>query len=114
RGAPCSLTICCRSADTPRCLAVSPTRRSSDLLLWHAEMGRALPDVWTGRRQRGVQLHDLEDAVRQWTGPYGQRAWFRQISPDVRSEEHTSELQSRFELVCRLLLEKKHKTKLIG
>src|SRR5437868_10620718 len=25
----------------------------------------------------------------------------------VRSEEHTSELQSRFELVCRLLLEKK-------
>src|SRR5699024_12844022 len=26
---------------------------------------------------------------------------------EVRSEEHTSELQSRFELVCRLLLEKK-------
>src|SRR5699024_5600794 len=29
----------------------------------------------------------------------------------VRSEEHTSELQSRFELVCRLLLEKKKKQK---
>src|SRR5699024_12303791 len=28
---------------------------------------------------------------------------------DVRSEEHTSELQSRFDLVCRLLLEKKKK-----
>src|SRR5699024_12639287 len=27
--------------------------------------------------------------------------------PDRRSEEHTSELQSRFDLVCRLLLEKK-------
>src|SRR5699024_12043733 len=27
----------------------------------------------------------------------------------VRSEEHTSELQSRFDLVCRLLLEKKKK-----
>ena len=26
-----------------------------------------------------------------------------------RSEEHTSELQSRFDLVCRLLLEKKNK-----
>src|SRR5438067_9238629 len=26
---------------------------------------------------------------------------------NVRSEEHTSELQSRFDLVCRLLLEKK-------
>src|SRR5699024_11294863 len=27
--------------------------------------------------------------------------------PPIRSEEHTSELQSRFDLVCRLLLEKK-------
>src|SRR5438105_5950734 len=32
--------------------------------------------------------------------------------PDgIRSEEHTSELQSRVDLVCRLLLEKKKKTK---
>src|SRR2546428_8799660 len=30
--------------------------------------------------------------------------------PDVRSEEHTSELQSRSDLVCRLLLEKKKKS----
>src|SRR5689334_23847488 len=30
---------------------------------------------------------------------------------DVRSEEHTSELQSQFHLVCRLLLEKKKKKK---
>src|SRR5699024_11715503 len=29
----------------------------------------------------------------------------------VRSEEHTSELQSRFDLVCRLLLEKKNEQK---
>src|SRR5206468_6405290 len=29
---------------------------------------------------------------------------------EVRSEEHTSELQSRSDLVCRLLLEKKNKT----
>src|SRR5699024_12845503 len=32
---------------------------------------------------------------------------------ESRSEEHTSELQSRFELVCRLLLEKKNKTILV-
>src|SRR5699024_11593081 len=32
---------------------------------------------------------------------------------DIRSEEHTSELQSRFELVCRLLLEKKKIKKLL-
>src|SRR5699024_9145755 len=31
--------------------------------------------------------------------------------PRRRSEEHTSELQSRFDLVCRLLLEKKKKKK---
>src|SRR5699024_3120195 len=31
----------------------------------------------------------------------------------LRSEEHTSELQSRFDLVCRLLLEKKKKHKII-
>src|SRR5207249_11699931 len=30
-----------------------------------------------------------------------------QVVDGVRSEEHTSELQSRFDLVCRLLLEKK-------
>src|SRR2546430_13701104 len=32
---------------------------------------------------------------------------------DLRSEEHTSELQSQSNLVCRLLLEKKKKTKLV-
>src|SRR2546428_6850402 len=32
---------------------------------------------------------------------------FSPISASVRSEEHTSELQSRSDLVCRLLLEKK-------
>src|SRR5438105_8781649 len=32
-------------------------------------------------------------------------------SPRARSEEHTSELQSRVDLVCRLLLEKKKKKK---
>src|SRR5690554_7317947 len=34
-----------------------------------------------------------------------------QVSPAARSEEHTSELQSRPHLVCRLLLEKKKKKK---
>src|SRR5699024_12708924 len=30
------------------------------------------------------------------------------LGDEMRSEEHTSELQSRFDLVCRLLLEKKN------
>src|SRR5699024_11253164 len=35
-----------------------------------------------------------------------------QLRTDWRSEEHTSELQSRFDLVCRLLLEKKKTQKI--
>jgi hypothetical protein len=48
-------------------------------LLWHAELGRSLPDVWTGERQRGVQLHLLRDAVTTWGDRYGQRAWVRRL-----------------------------------
>src|SRR5438067_6852667 len=47
-------------------------------------------------------------------GPPGARffPWAEKVARQVglrRSEEHTSELQSRFDLVCRLLLEKKKK-----
>src|SRR5699024_11457925 len=34
---------------------------------------------------------------------------FKASIDEVRSEEHTSELQSRFDIVCRLLLEKKNR-----
>src|SRR2546422_9556614 len=41
----------------------------------------------------------------------GERPWGHSVHPDAeRSEEHTSELQSRLHLVCRLLLEKKKRT----
>src|SRR2546430_7809195 len=42
------------------------------------------------------------------SGTSGSAAW-RTGSPPKRSEEHTSELQSQSNLVCRLLLEKKKK-----
>jgi hypothetical protein len=48
-------------------------------LLWHAELGKSLPDAWTGDHHRGVQLHDLRDAVLTWRRRYGQRAWLRQL-----------------------------------
>ena len=48
-------------------------------LLWHAELGKSLPDAWTGDHHRGVQLHDLRDAVLAWRRRYGQRAWLRQL-----------------------------------
>ena len=48
-------------------------------LMWHAELGRSLEDLWSGTRQRGVQLHDLRAAVGIWTGRYHQHAWLRQL-----------------------------------
>jgi hypothetical protein len=52
-------------------------------LMWHAELGRSLPDLWSGDRHRGVQLHDLRDAALVWATRYGQRAWLRQLDPVV-------------------------------
>jgi hypothetical protein len=55
-------------------------------LMWHAELGQALVDVWTGDHHRGVQLHDLRAAVRQWSGRYRQRVWLRQLQAEVTPE----------------------------
>jgi hypothetical protein len=52
-------------------------------LLWHAELGRSLPDVWTGKRQRGVQLHLLGEAVSTWNERYRQKAWLRQLEGPI-------------------------------
>ena len=57
-------------------------------LMWHAELGRSLRDHWTGEHHRGVQLHDLAEAVTTWQVRYGQRAWLRQLEPSAgRAEE---------------------------
>jgi hypothetical protein len=61
-------------------------------LLWHAELGRSLPDVWTGERQRGVQLHLLSDAARTWHDRYGQRAWVRALEGGTVGREHEDRL----------------------
>ena len=68
-------------------------------LLWHAELGRSLPDVWTGQRQRGVQLHLLRDAVTTWEQRYGQRAWVRQLHGEVerRHEDRLMEVIDRYD-----------------
>src|SRR2546425_5638536 len=48
-----------------------------------------------------------ETELRHAVGEYDEGQW-DQVHKDVRSEEHTSELQSLAYLVCRLLLEKKN------
>jgi hypothetical protein len=68
-------------------------------LLWHAELGRSLPDVWSGKHQRGVQLHMLVDAVRTWDERYGQRAWMRALEAQVERhhEDRLMEVIDRFD-----------------
>ena len=61
-------------------------------LLWHAELGKSLPDAWTGERQRGVQLHKLADAVRTWDEKYDQRAWVRHLEGGEITREHEDRL----------------------
>jgi len=68
-------------------------------LLWHAEMGRSLVDVWTGEHQRGVQLHKLDEAVTTWNERYGQLAWVRHLEGTLerKHEDRLMEVIERFD-----------------
>src|SRR5437868_12713371 len=77
-------------------LASFPTRRSSDLPASSADRDSRDPAARPAHRSN--RPIDPAAGIRILS------AW----NPTCRSEEHTSELQSRFELVCRLLLEKKN------
>jgi len=63
-------------------------------LMWHAELGKSLPDLWSGDRHRGVQLHDLREAVLVWATRYGQRAWVRQLDHAVTPEMEDAVLRA--------------------
>ncbi|BBX15246.1 guanylate cyclase [Mycolicibacterium duvalii] len=56
-------------------------------LIWHAELGDKLLDLWTGTHHRGVQLNDLREAVQRWTHSYDQRCWLRQLTPHVTRDQ---------------------------
>src|SRR5438270_8368600 len=78
----------------------SPTRRSSDLTGW--ERGGAGRAAKPGQARGGHS----EAGGRSRPGTHPPRAL--SCTPGRRSEEHTSELQSQSNIVCRLLLEKKN------
>src|SRR5438105_12886527 len=72
-----------------------PTRRSSDLFLPGSRENDWLWDVEQAAANAHARSSSAElERIRAHGG--------------MRSEEHTSELQSRVDLVCRLLLEKKN------
>src|SRR5690625_5374323 len=86
-------TFSYNSSPPPRPMLPFPTRRSSDLTMKTASV--SINNV-TDTIGEGLELAANSTAAG---------------AQDVRSEEHTSELQSRGHLVCRLLLEKKKKQK---
>src|SRR3712207_8047605 len=71
-------------------------------------VGQAREEVGRNRRAAGGGARGLLRRLLSCTGLGGRRGDVRRVASRVRrSEEHTSELQSRQYLVCRLLLEKK-------
>src|SRR5690606_40372815 len=104
---PLLLALCSSSYPRSSALLAFPTRRSSALDLGH--QGRVImvagnPAIGSG---------DATDGPDETVIGLG-RGVLRDIAGGQyqidRSEEHTSELQSRENLVCRLLLEKKNKS----
>src|SRR2546430_5013562 len=57
--------------------------------------------------QDDVRISDAQAVLSQLVESYGVSGAEGPVRETVRSEEHTSELQSQSNLVCRLLLEKK-------
>src|SRR3712207_8940316 len=88
--------------------------RSYDLVsVWVIEILRGVEHI---ARENGMSVVVTESGDRHSPGPewidgvlQRRPAGVVLVFSDLRSEEHTSELQSRQYLVCRLLLEKKKK-----
>src|SRR5699024_12602329 len=107
---PLSLILCFHFLSFPRSsaplhLCSFPTRRSSDLSAVVNGPYVCGSSISARLARRAASFGS--DTVARRVGPYRSV----KLSPPLisRSEEHTSELQSRFDLVCRLLLEKKKK-----
>src|SRR5690606_39713370 len=110
-----SLRPRCCSSSSPllRALRSSPTRRSSDL-------GHINPAVTVGILVSGASSYapgipvtfanTIAYFVGEFVGAFLGAVLTWLAYREHRSEEHTSELQSRENLVCRLLLEKKKKS----
>src|SRR5688572_32232580 len=108
-----TLSRCMHAEDRP-----SGVRSEQDHVLAIPRAASARGSVRQRARETAIDIQSLQNAVREETnglavrGPEGKQ---RAIGPgeralgsrlEIRSEEHTSELQSQSNLVCRLLLEK--------
>src|SRR5205807_10037017 len=107
------LVFCFRCSAALRDLHSFPTRRSSDLSCTSisAPVPLSLSAAISAVRVAAVGLRKAQ-ALQRVRADAAPRAIRTSSRPAPRSEEHTSELQSPCNLVCRLLLEKKKKTRL--
>src|SRR5699024_12546854 len=90
----------------PDIYTLFPTRRSSDLVT--TAMSQHKPPVMSSSEVNSRSQCETPsfEGINSITD--GATVLIETEScPAIRSEEHTSELQSRFDIVCRLLLEKK-------
>src|SRR5690606_41950647 len=95
----CNLLLSLHGRVHPRVLHSFPTRRSSDL----GQTGRLVQACTSVTSP----ISPAQIISAAWRVPSLEYPWLP-IWVATRSEEHTSELQSRENLVCRLLLEKKN------
>src|SRR5699024_11369974 len=99
---PCALRV---AVISPLLSVVCRRHPSSPLFPYTTLFRSRGPGDFFGSRQHGLpalQIADLAADTRTLHAAQSEAG-------HTRSEEHTSELQSRFDIVCRLLLEKKNK-----
>src|SRR5712692_11133044 len=97
-------------------LGVSRQASADDIKKAYRKLARKHhPDVNPGNKQAEERFKEISFAYDVLSEPEKRKIYDEfgfeglQSGFDARSEEHTSELQSQFHLVCRLLLEKKKK-----
>src|SRR5690606_40000552 len=106
--------VLCDGCGAPRDLRSFPTRRSSDLKFVHGAWITVVAMAVLYAMMRGIRRHYDTVAAELAVDPSEELTLPSKVHAIVlvskmhkpRSEEHTSELQSRENLVCRLLLEK--------
>src|SRR5260370_24569716 len=98
---------CAKGSDRHSDASPGEAGRTAELRSYHFGRGQTI----AGHRPVpcAIAAQVCDPGFRCGTKASGQRA--RVAPAQVRSEEHTSELQSHLNLVCRLLLEKKKKKK---
>src|SRR2546422_4483353 len=104
----CMIALALAAASTAsRAVPVQAGAQSADVSRADTLLREGKPD------QAIALLNDLAAQDLQAPGVQARlgKLYYEKRNYQQRSEEHTSELQSRLHLVCRLLLEKKKKTK---